>query len=299
VLKSLTIEGFRGFATKRVFHPGIPNGTQGSGLTIIVGPNNSGKSSLLEPFKYRGRYEPTFNVGLRNQTTDFVKFIYEFSTHAEILESADKGTSKTKASSNFNNRDTIVYYVPSRRHINHFFGRGGPTDRRAFMQSYLGSSADRGPVVENFETRISHLYAERDRFNPFIRRIFPDFMDWSIDEDQNGTAYIKMWTGMKTHASAGIGEGVVSAIVLSAALYDSQPGETIVIDEPELSLHPQVQRRLMNVLVELSSDRQIIIATHSPYFLTREAILGGATIVRTWDRDGSIEIFSISSTNSS
>ena len=42
---------------------------------------------------------------------------------------------------------------------------------------------------------------------------------------------------------------------------------TIVIDEPEIALHPDVQKRLMERLKFHSKTKQIIVSTHSPYFI--------------------------------
>lgn len=41
----------------------------------------------------------------------------------------------------------------------------------------------------------------------------------------------------------------------------------ILLDEPELHLHPELQQRLINLLNNISKDIQIIIATHSPLFV--------------------------------
>jgi len=51
-LSSIEILGFRGFATKQKLEIALPDGnTPGSGLTIIVGANNSGKSTITEAFR--------------------------------------------------------------------------------------------------------------------------------------------------------------------------------------------------------------------------------------------------------
>lgn len=53
------------------------------------------------------------------------------------------------------------------------------------------------------------------------------------------------------------------------AIMDKENKEKIIfIDEPEQSLHPQAQRALLEVISEYSSDRQIVIATHSPIFVS-------------------------------
>ena len=49
LIKKLSIEGLRGFSEKICFEFALPDGKNiGSGLTILVGPNNSGKSTVIE-----------------------------------------------------------------------------------------------------------------------------------------------------------------------------------------------------------------------------------------------------------
>ena len=54
----------------------------------------------------------------------------------------------------------------------------------------------------------------------------------------------------------------------------------VVIDEPELSVHPALQKRLMALFLEYSKTHQIIVCTHSPYFVNWEAIVNGANLIR-------------------
>ena len=70
------------------------------------------------------------------------------------------------------------------------------------------------------------------------------------------------------------------------ALYDSQEGDLIVIDEPELSLHPTYQRRLASLFADYAKDRQIVYATHSPYFVDFVHVLNGAEVARVHRRAG-------------
>lgn len=41
----------------------------------------------------------------------------------------------------------------------------------------------------------------------------------------------------------------------------------ILIDEPEISLHPQWQKKIINVYESIGKDNQLIIATHSPHII--------------------------------
>ena len=50
MIHSISCIGYRGFATKQTLNLAIPDGRQGSGLTVLVGPNGGGKSTLIECF---------------------------------------------------------------------------------------------------------------------------------------------------------------------------------------------------------------------------------------------------------
>jgi len=41
----------------------------------------------------------------------------------------------------------------------------------------------------------------------------------------------------------------------------------ILIDEPEISLHPQWQRKIIDVYKSIGNNNQLIIATHSPHVI--------------------------------
>jgi predicted ATP-dependent endonuclease of OLD family len=107
-----------------------------------------------------------------------------------------------------------------------------------------------------------------------------------------GSWYLKFSYGDTTHNSEGLGEGLISLFILVDALYDSKEGDVIVIDEPELSLHPQLQKKLIKLMGKYSQNRQVIIATHSPYFINWESISNGAKITRlVKEINGNIEVY--------
>lgn len=67
-LTSISICGLRGFGTKQKLRLAVPNGTLGSGLTMLIGPNNAGKSTVLEALRAFSSEEPkSFTEGKRNE----------------------------------------------------------------------------------------------------------------------------------------------------------------------------------------------------------------------------------------
>ena len=68
----------------------------------------------------------------------------------------------------------------------------------------------------------------------------------------------------------------------------------MVIDEPELSVHPALQKRLMALFLEYSKTHQIILCTHSPYFINWAAIVNGANLTRVVQEGSVSKCYSIS-----
>ena len=73
-------------------------------------------------------------------------------------------------------------------------------------------------------------------------------------------------------------------------------GAPILVDEPELSLHPQWQLKILNFLKSLFTDTngvqtsQLIVATHSPFILHNDTRANDKVIVMRKDDKGTLKI---------
>jgi len=61
-------------------------------------------------------------------------------------------------------------------------------------------------------------------------------------------------------------EMIVSLLFLETLASLSRENIVVLIDEPELHLHPQLQEKFIQYLIEFSKTNQVFISTHSPYF---------------------------------
>jgi len=281
-IKKFEIHGLRGFATKQFLELAIPNGGVGSGLTVLVGPNNGGKSTVVEGLRALSLHsEQSFTVGKRNQKAgDKVNMtITGDNNNVWELRTVNSGGSECNL---IKNGDPVppnsIFVLPSRRYFNPLFGKATHT-RDQYIQSY-GLPAVRSTPLDHFSFRLFAVQKNRKEFDDVLRQVLDPVPNWTIDQSDGGQYFLKYDIGGSYHNSDGLGEGLISLFFIVDALYDSKPGDVVIIDEPELSLHPSFQRRLATLLNQYAKDRQLLIATHSPYFIDFNAIVNGAKIAR-------------------
>jgi predicted ATPase len=118
----------------------------------------------------------------------------------------------------------------------------------------------RGSAIDQFSSRLFAIRANRGSFDELLREVLNPCPRWTIDQADTGSYFLKFEAVGGSHNSDGLGEGIVSLFFIIDALYDSNPADIIVIDEPELSLHPSFLRKLSRLITRYAKDRQIIIA---------------------------------------
>lgn len=291
MVESISCIGYRGFSVEQYLELAIPNGKRGSGLTILVGPNGGGKSTVMECFSAVARNENSFTSGKRNlDAEDSVSIGINYDGKNAVLKSLDIKGSETEWIGPQNRPK--VYYLPSRRVFNPFFGKN-QWDRHTFLRN-PEQSHFRGNPLNNFTYRLFDAIKHIDDFNSILWRILGKRLEWTIDQHDSGQYFLKVIKNEHiNHSSDGLGEGIVSLLFIVDAILDAKNDELIVIDEPELSLHPQLQVRLLNEILELTKNVQVVLSTHSPNMLSIESAINEGVIARVFERNGSSTIKSI------
>lgn len=296
MIKTLSILGFRGFGEKQTISFALPDGKKpGSGLTIITGANNTGKTTIVESLRaFNGNQEPTFSEGRRNVRTDGKVELVLTDENGLVYTIASvpgggSSTIRTVSEGDFHHQ---FYILQSRRYVPFEFGKS-VANKEFYIDQALSIHPQRTGTLEQFEYRIFQIDKARNQFDSMIKRILGEDFQWTIDQRDSGNYYIKYTYDGISHSSEGIGDGIWSIFTICAALYDAVPATTIVIDEPELSVHPSLQKKLKNLLIEYSKDMQIIICTHSPYFIDWNAIADGANLIRVIKQGNLSKCFSI------
>ncbi|MBQ3027577.1 MAG: AAA family ATPase, partial [Lachnospiraceae bacterium] len=102
MIKEISIHGLRGFGVERTIHFAIPNGVSGSGLTILVGANNTGKTTIseaLRSFNLHKDNPPSFSERKRNMKSDNGRIHLRLSTddgETFTIDTVDSGGSTTQ-----------------------------------------------------------------------------------------------------------------------------------------------------------------------------------------------------------
>jgi predicted ATPase len=106
-----------------------------------------------------------------------------------------------------------------------------------------------------------------DRIIAHIRQAAPYFGDFvflkSVQPPQVTLCWKERYAD-KIYYPAQLSDGSIRLICLATLLLQPNPPQTIIIDEPELGLHPSAINVLVGMLTLASEKCQVIVCTQSP-----------------------------------
>ena len=218
-----------------------------SGITTFVGPNGSGKTQLMR--------------GLKRAVTQLIpgkKVRYVSAGRLGPIESYRSDFDGQRGGANY---DGATY------------GNQSSMARRHLTETVLGdfaSLSERTDILIKVQERLRKLFDRnlRIEWDAGNLRAFFERIDITANE----------------YSSAREASGLLHLVATLAALYDDEVS-CILIDEPEVSLHPQLQSYLYQEMSKVAGDpdidgrKLIFLSTHSTEFIHLQSVDDLASIV--------------------
>jgi predicted ATPase len=112
-------------------------------------------------------------------------------------------------------------------------------------------------------SRVKRDGAARRRLIDGLKRIFEGVEDVEVGIEA-GSAQLFLVEAAGSMPATRLSDGTLRYLFLLTLLCDPNPPPLLVIEEPELGLHPDLLPSLAEMLVEASQRTQIIVTTHAP-----------------------------------
>lgn len=253
-------------------------------VNAFYGRNNSGKSTILHALDMAGlalstrdwsQFQPKLEIkDMFHEAGPFeIELIYTDGSHIIIRQSSSFGPVFDQEPTD-EQRFRSIYIIPDpgiglirRRHktpksvLDNMEARNFSDINGLdilFALKFYADRAERGLQKEDYERIINDI----KRFFPEIEKIISD-----RTEDDIATLTYKEYGRNLDVIYAGAGLKHFVDIFVKTILSQAS---VVLIDEPEMGLHPSLQQEMLAHFLKLHSEKgtQFFIATHSPMFLS-------------------------------
>ncbi|MCH8611894.1 DUF3696 domain-containing protein [Arsenicicoccus dermatophilus] len=139
--------------------------------------------------------------------------------------------------------------------------------RGEYAADYLSSVKDRTISVANARGIISDMTIG-GALAEWIRYLELGDEVRVLDQGKLGKGFVlKVGDSERDLTTIGVGASQILPVLL--LVIAAEPGSLVLIEQPELHLHPAVQSRLADFLLVARPDLRIVVETHSEYMVTR------------------------------
>lgn len=276
-MKKLAVSGFKGLGSVVV--------EDLSDLNILIGPNNAGKSSLLQAMPFVD--DPTIfapwlgaRLGLFSNTLQRDALLSSSLTKIEVDGRRHSYLRKGPAEFEYLIDRTLPGIDSPVREAKGLLTISGPIHSEPYWRRnkmlYVPSDADYVGRPGRLEELVSNVILKGRLSNliALLRPLLPRIVDVRILVVYGQSVIYICEEGEVVWPAASMGDGMKRLVGLASLLADSAP--TVIVEEPESHHHPGSMRQMADLLVaSLGSQSQIFISTHSIYLL--DALLDAAS----------------------
>ena len=254
MITNITLENFKCFRQVSI-NPKL--------LTVLIGPNGTGKSSILQALlvlRQTGsgnelRYGGS-SVNLGDPADVAPNFLEETSEATLSFDSEDREQ----------HTETLerLRFVPAARGLTKVsYALDDRVLKQIPTQKGLGYQEDKVP------TNLAYRRDAEEALSKMLERVSGIGLQAEVIPDKQVSVKSVTPSGPVNMVSEGFGANALIQLLHQLIIADKRA--TVLIEEPEIHLHPKAQAELAEVLAETAKaeDKQIIMTTHSEHILSR------------------------------
>jgi predicted ATPase len=143
---------------------------------------------------------------------------------------------------------------------------------QATIRSACGTDVQSDHLLEDFSNLPARVMAlkrtpsTKRRLIELLSEVAPGFTDVEVTLE-GGRLQLYLTEGERNVPAHRLSDGTLRYLSLIVMLLDPGPARLVLIEEPELGLHPDVLPMLRDLLVSASERFQLIVTTHSTQFV--------------------------------
>jgi predicted ATPase len=226
-------------------------------LTVLVGPNSSGKTTVLEGLKPRTSFEPSDFWRLKPDQDLSIRWQYTVGDPAHIHRFAGGG-----------------YAIEGPPHTLQNLALDLHALRR---ENVLASAQQLSSTGDNLANVLASLTRQQQSaVAKELCRLVPMFSDVDLEPTSQGRHRLRFqdrWNSDLWFAPSQVSDGTMLVFAFLVLQYQNPPVDIITIEEPERALHPYLLDELIQFLRKMTTGEigrkpiQIVLATHSAELL--------------------------------
>lgn len=248
----------------------------GANDLLFLGPKQTQKIEFSARFGTRGfRFNlvstPSNNIAIEDEARYYESSQNGWWTLGDSSEGLSKMVSEVKNNSSDSQYSKPVYDAISSWKIYHFHDTSPTAPMRGYEivqdNSALRTDASNvGAFLLKLKNEFSSKYKE---IVNAVKLVTPFFDDFQLEPRKSGSKEEVNLSWLQKGSDYPMqpyhfSDGSIRFVCLATALLQPNPPSTIIIDEPELGLHPAAIAILAELIKAASDRTQVVIATQSP-----------------------------------
>ena len=256
-----------------------------SPLTILTGKNASGKSSVIQAIRMikkscgAGKENPRLDDHVQpNQLKSklskdswySITMVHNLKTFVFRADSIQSDDYKPSMISEGCNDLELIQYISANRF--------GPRNQLPILtREEIIDVGEFGEYVISFIDKNSYSKVpEKLRLNSSYQSLKENIDSWlsvistetrlTYDQNQTQNVFFPYYNGIVPTET---GYGLSSSLpIISSLLYSEQRGRVLLIENPEINLHPSAQEKIGELIaLSVSNGQQVIVETHSDHII--------------------------------